>query len=145
MQKIINSWHSILDMPKRDLAWHRGDIAREFEEWKEAEGFINKWSELSDVAYTYTRAQWSGHEDVEFPFKKINLYIGFIYMLPKYSLRYSFYRVLGKRINKEAKLKEVRNPKKIEKLEHIANKYNLDPNKFKDEAEKLMKRWVFLK
>lgn len=66
-------------------------------------------------------------------------------MFPKYSLRYGFYRVLGKKIDKNVKLKEVRNPRKIEKLEHIARKYNLDPVRFKIEAEKLMKKWVFLK
>ncbi|KKR23674.1 MAG: hypothetical protein UT54_C0041G0009 [Candidatus Daviesbacteria bacterium GW2011_GWB1_39_5] len=145
MKNLIESWHSLLNMPKHDLAWHTEDIADEFEEFKEARGFIDKWSELSDVAYTYTRAQWSGHKNVEFPFKQINLYIGFLYMLPKYTLRWRFFRVLGEKFNKNIKITEVRNSKKIEKLEHIAKKYNLDPTKFKDEAKKLMKRWVFLK
>lgn len=145
MKKLIESWHSILNMPKCDLAWHTEDITDELEEFKEAKGLIHKWSELSDVAYTYTRAQWSGHKNVEFPFKKISLYIGFLYMLPKYTLRWRFFRVLGKKFDKNIKITEVRNPKKIEKLEHIAKKYNLDPIKFKDEAKKLMKRWVFLK
>jgi len=106
---------------------------------------INKWSELSDVAYTYTRAHWSGHTDIKFPLSKTNFYIGLLYMFPKYSLRYGFYRVLGRKIDKNAKLKEVRNPKKIEKLKFIASKYNLDPDKFTEEAKKLIKRWVFLK
>nr|AQS30182.1 hypothetical protein [uncultured bacterium] len=145
MMKIINKWHSILDMPKKDFYWHQADVLEELKELEEAEGLVNKWSELSDVVYTYTRAHWSGHTDIEFPLNKANFYIGLFYMFPKYSLRYGFYRVLGKKINKNAKLKEVRNPKKIEKLEHIAKKYNLDPIKFKDEAKKLIKRWVFLK
>src|SRR3989344_5053399 len=74
MKNLIESWHSLLNMPKHDLAWHTEDIADEFEEFKEARGFIDKWSELSDVAYTYTRAQWSGHKNVEFPFKIIIFY-----------------------------------------------------------------------
>jgi len=145
MKKIINKWHSILDMPIKDYYWHQADVLEELKELKEAEGLVNKWSELSDVAYTYTRAHWSGHTDIEFPLSKTNFYAGLLYMFPKYSLRYGFYRVLGRKIDKNVKLKEVRNPKKIEKLEHIAKKYNLDPIKFKDEAKKLIKRWVFLK
>ena len=59
MNKIINKWHSILDMPKKDFEWHREDI--------------------------------------------------------------------------------------IEKIEKMARKYNLNPEQFKLEANKLMKRWMFLK
>lgn len=145
MKKLVEYWHSTLDMPKYDLEWHIQDINDELGEWKEAEGLINKWSELSDVAYTYTRAQWSGHKNIKFPFKKLDLYIGFLYMFPKYTLRWKFFRVLGKRIDSNLKITEVRNPEKIEKLEDIAKKYNLDSIKFKNEAEKLMKKWVFLK
>lgn len=101
-------------------------------------------SELSDVAYTYTRAHWSGHTEIEYPLSKTNFYVGLLYMFPKYSLRYGFYRVLGRKIDKNVKITEVRNPKKLEKLEHIAKKYNLDPEIFKVEAEELKKRWIFL-
>jgi hypothetical protein len=145
MKKLINKWHSILDMPKNDLVWHEADVLDELKELKEAEGLLNKWSELSDVAYTYTRAHWSGHTEIKLPLSKINFYVGLLYMFPKYSLRYAFYRVLGKKIDKNVKLKEVRNPEKIEKLKVIALKYNLDPDRFTEEAKKLMKKWMFLK
>lgn len=145
MKYLINKWHSILDMPKKDFDWHQADIFAELKEFDEAKGMINKWSEISDVTYTYTRAHWSGHTDIKYPLTKIHFYVGLLYMFPKYSLRYKFYRILGKRIDKNAKLKEVRNPKKIEKLKHIARKYNLDEDKFEQEAKKLMAWWVFLK
>lgn len=145
MKSIINYWHSILDMPKKDYYWHQADVLEELREFEEAEGFINNWSEVSDVVYTYTRAHWSGHTDLKFPLSKINFYIGLLYMFPKYSLRYGFYRTLGHKIDKNVKLKEVRNPRKIEKLKFIANKYNLDGDKFTEEAKKLMKYWIFLK
>lgn len=145
MKKLINKWHSILDMPKNDLAWHEADVLDELEELKEAEGLIHKWSELSDVVYTYTRAHWSGHTEIKSPLSKINFYVGLLYMFPKYSLRWKFYRVLGKKFDKNIKITEVRNPKKIEKLKIIALKYNLDPDKFTEEAKKLMKKWMFLK
>jgi len=145
MNNMINKWHSILDMPKNDLDWHKADISDELEELNEAKGLINKWSELSDVAYTYTRAHWSGHTSIKYPLSKINFYVGLLYMFPKYTLRWKFYRVLGKKIDKNIKITEVRNPKKIEKLKVIAQKYNIDGEKFTQEAKKLMKRWIFLK
>ena len=145
MDNLINKWHSILDMPKRDLAWHKEDISDELQEFREAKGLINKWSELSDVVYTYTRARWSGHRTIEYPLGKIGFYIGLIYMFPKYTLRWRFFRVLGKKIDSNIKITEVRNPKKIEKLEKMARKYNLNPEQFKTEATKLMKKWIFLK
>jgi hypothetical protein len=145
MKKLINKWHTVLDMPKKDFEWHKADVADELQEFNEAKGLINKWSELSDVVYTYTRAHWSGHKNIGYPLSKISFYVGLLYMFPKYSLRYKFYKVLGKKIDKNVKITEVRNPKKIEKLEHIAKKYNLNPEIFKAEAKKLMKRWIFLK
>ncbi|TAL48919.1 hypothetical protein EPN83_02805 [Patescibacteria group bacterium] len=145
MNKLIKQWHTILDTPKRDLEWHKQDVLDELAEFKEARGLINRWSELSDVVYTCTRAQWSGHEDIEFPLKKQYFYIGLFYMFPKYTLRWKFYRVLGKKFDNNLKISEVRNPMKIEKLEKIAKKYNLDPIRFKYEAERIMRSWVFLK
>lgn len=145
MITIINKWHSILNMPKKDSEWHKVDVMEELKEFEETSGLLNKWSELSDVVYTYTRAHWSGHKNIEYPLSKISFCLGILYMFPKYTLRWKFYRVLGKKIDKNIKITEVRNPKKKEKLKHIALKYNLDPEQFVIEADKLMKRWVFLK
>ena len=141
---MINHWHSILNMPKNDRAWHERDIADELAEYREAEGLIDKWSELSDVAYTYTRARWSGHA-LDWPLNRSKFLIGLWYMFPKYSLRWYFYRVVGKKIDKAVKMTEVRNPQKLDKLETIAKKYNLDPEQFVAEARRIMKWWVFLK
>lgn len=44
----------MLNMPKYDEDWHKKDMADELAEYEEASGFIDTWSELSDVAYTYT-------------------------------------------------------------------------------------------
>ena len=142
---LIHKWHAYLDMEKNDIDWHIRDIQDELKELNEAKGIIHRWSEVSDVVYTYTRAKWSGHEQVEFPLKKIHFYIGLIYMFPKYTLRWKFFNKIGKSFDKNLKIAEVRNPKKIEKLERIANKYNLDQDLFKDRVKKLSKKWVFLK
>ena len=145
MKKLIEKWHSKLDMPKYDFVWHSQDTADEIQELNEAEGLICKWSELSDVVYTCTRANWSGHKNIKFPYNKLKFFIGTLYMIPKYTLRWNFFRTLGKKFNKDLKIKEVRNPKKVKKLENIAIQYNLDPKIFIDEAEKLMRFWFFLK
>lgn len=145
MEKIINYWHSILDMPKMDVDWHKNDILDELKELEEADGLIHKWSELSDIVYTYTCARWSGHKTIECPLNKICFFVGLFYMLPKYTLRWKFYRVLGRKINKNIKITEVRNPEKIEKLSVIAQKHNIAPEQLINEAKKLKKKWIFLK
>lgn len=63
-------WHSMLDMPKHDDAWHRQDVADEMKELAEAKGFFWRWSERSDVVYTVTRARWSGHRGFAWPLLK---------------------------------------------------------------------------
>lgn len=142
---LINRWHSMLNMPKYDEAWHKQDMADELAEYYEATSLIDTWSELSDVAYTYTRAKWSGHSTINFPISKILLPIGILYMIPKYTLRWRFFRKLGHRFNKDLHISEVRNPKKIEKLRVIAEKYNLNPEEFTLHATNLMRRYFFLK
>jgi hypothetical protein len=141
---LINKWHDMLGMPKYDEEWHRQDMVDELAEYDEASGFISTWSELSDVAYTYTRAKWSGHNSIGFPLSRIKLYIGIVYMILKYTLRWRFFRKLGHTFDKNLDISEVRNPKKIEKLTVIAEKYNLNPEEFTDRAKSLMRHRIFL-
>ena len=141
---LIHRWHSMLNMPKYDEAWHKQDLEDELAEYQEAKGFIDTWSELSDVSYTYTRAKWSGHTTFNFPLSRWRLYLGIIYMIPKYTLRWRFFRKLGQQFNKTLHISEVRNPKKIQKLKTIAEKYQLDPIEFSTKAETLLRRSVLL-
>lgn len=141
---LINKWHNMLDMPKYDEAWHKQDMADELAEYEEAHGFIDIWSELSDVAYTYTRAKWSGYNTIDFPLSRTLLPIGILYMIPKYTLRWKFFRNLGHQFDRNLNISEVRNSKKIEKLKVIAEKYNLDPEKFTQQAIRLMRHRIFL-
>jgi len=135
----------MLNMPRHDEAWHQQDLTDELAEYNEATGPIDRWSELSDVVYTYTRAHWSGHPSIAFPFSRARFFVGTFYMIPKYTLRWGFFRTLGRQFDAKLRISEVRNPKKIEKLEKIADKYNLDKNQFVTKAEQLMKYWPFLK
>lgn len=142
---LIHRWHTVLDMPKYDEAWHKDDLADELAEYHEANGLIDVWSELSDVAYTYTRAKWSGYHAFVFPLSWWQLCLGIIYMIPKYSLRWRFFRKLGHSLDKNINISEVRNPKKIAKLKVIAEKYNLDPGLFQTQAEKMLRRTFLLR
>jgi hypothetical protein len=142
---LIHRWHTTLNMPKYDEAWHVQDIADELAEYHEARGLVEKWSELSDIAYTYTRTNWSGHTNVILPISKPKYYIGLLYMFPKYTLRWRFFRALGHHFDKNLHLTEVRNPKKLEKLESMAQKHNLDPEQFKAEAARLLRKRILLK
>ncbi len=134
----------MLNMSKFDLAWHAEDLADELAEYQEALGVIATWSELSDVAYTYTRARWSGHPTITFPLKRHHLYLGIVYMLPKYTLRWRFFRKLGHQFDTSLHISEVRNPKKLHKLYTIAEKYHLNPDLFAERAEKLLRRSILL-
>lgn len=140
---VISAWHGLLDMPKYDKAWHIQDLADELEEYNQETKLFKRWSELSDVVYTCTRGQWSGH-DIEFPFSKKQLLIGSVYMFPKISARYMFFRRAGKKANSKSPLKEVRNPKKTHKLHFIAEKYDLDKQNFQSICEKQLKYWPLL-
>ena len=142
---LIHRWHTILNMHKYDEAWHKQDMEDELAEYHEAVGIIDIWSELSDVAYTYTRAKWSGYENINFPLSKWRLYIGIIYMVPKYTLRWRFFRKIGHQFDKNLHISEVRNPKKVTKLVSIAERYHLDPDLFQARAEEMLKRSFLLK
>lgn len=142
---LINRWHTKLNMPKYDEEWHKEDMADELAEYQEAVFFVDIWSELSDVVYTHTRAKWSGHTNINFPLSSWQFYLGVIYMIPKYSLRWRFFRKLGHQFDKNLNITEVRNPRKIEKLKNIAEKYNLPPEAFQIRAEKMLRNNFLLR
>lgn len=140
MFRPIHSWHTTLNMPKHDHAWHEKDLRDELTEYHEARGPLHTWSELSDVVYTYTRARWSGHDTIIFPFSNPLFALGTLYMIPKYTLRWKFFRTLGHRLDPNLHITEVRNPEKDEKLRQIAVRYGIDPARFVEEAHALMHR-----
>ncbi len=142
---IIHRWHTILNMPRYDEVWHTQDMTDELTEYNEASGVIDSWSELSDVAYTYTRANWSGHKNIKFPLSKWQFYLGIVYMIPKYTLRWRFFRKLGHQFDKNLNISEVRNPRKITKLIVLAEKYHLDPTLFQIRAEEMLRHTFLLK
>lgn len=131
-------------MPARELDWHVEDQAGEVAELMEARGIVDRWSEYADVVYTTVRARKDGY-DLAFPYTKLHFMYGSIYMFPKYTLRSLFYQSAGKKAGVGSMVHEVRNPKKIHKLYHIAGKYDLDPEKFAEICQRQLRYWPLLK
>lgn len=107
---MVNVWHKWLKMTKHDFSWHQQDIEDELSEYRQERKVFKKWSELSDIVYTYTRAKYSGH-NLNFPLSFWLYPIGLIYMYPKYTLRFLFYLSAGKKIDPTIKIRAVGNPK----------------------------------
>ncbi len=138
---ITKYWHNWLGMKKHGLAWHQADIDDELTELNEAHSFIERWSEKSDVVYTYTRARWAGHQDINFPLITSDYLVGWVYMIPKYSMRWFFFKTAGRKL--DAEVHAVRNPRKIYKLHEIAEKNKLDPLEFEKICVAQLRYWKY--
>ncbi len=140
---IVERWHTWVNQPKFDKAWHEQDVADELQELREARGLIARWSELSDVVYTVTRARWSGHV-LTYPIPRWQVPAGYLYMYPKYSSRALFFRRAGKKAGAPQVVQSVRNPRKVQKLEKIAELNGVDPAVFVDVCTQMLRRWPLL-
>jgi hypothetical protein len=140
---MLNKWHDWLAMPRENLAWHRSDIDDELTEYEQEKNLFKKWSELSDIVYTSTRAQWTDHK-LDFPLSKSKYFIGLIYMYPKYSSRFLFFKRASKKAGAKNPIHEVRNPKRIAKLEEIAGRNGLDKDKFLKVCKNQLRFWPLL-
>lgn len=140
---LVNWWHSKLDMKRYDQAWHESDMADELAEYHEETRWLKKWSELSDVAYTYGRSLWDGCS-VDFPLPKALYPLGLMYMFPKYTGRWLFFRRAGKKAGAKKAVHEVRNPQKVHKLHTIAERNDIDPVVFTEICQKQLRHWILL-
>jgi hypothetical protein len=140
---MINKWHDWINMKWHDKEWHENDLAEELTEYYEETKIIKKWSELSDVVYTYTRGRWGGY-DIQFPFKKWQFYLGLVYMFPKYTDRWLFFRAAGRKAGAKNDLHAVRNPRKTHKLHKVAENNGVDKEKFQRICENQLKYWPLL-
>jgi hypothetical protein len=140
---MIEKWHTVLGMERHDLTWYESDLEDELTEYHNERKLIARWSELSDIVYVCTRAKWSGNY-IPFPFTKSLLYLGMIYMIPKYTGRWLFFRTAGRKLKAQTVVREVRNPKKTRKLHLIAEKNGIDAQAFQEVCEKQLKYWPLL-
>ena len=145
MQITFTWWHDILGMPKYDRQWHVQDIKEEYEELLVARGWIEHWSEYSDVVYTLTRARWSGYVDVQSPINCLQFVYGSVYMFPKITLRFWYYQRAAKKAGYNGRVTEIRNPQKEHKVREIADKYGIDADAFVRVCRNQLKYWPLLK
>lgn len=143
--KLLNRWHDWLGMDKFDRDWHASDMADELAEYHEETNLIKKWSEASDVVYTYTRSRWSGHH-LDFPLGKTAFCLGLLYMFPKYNGRFLFFRAAGRKAGATPDIRCVRNPKKLHKLDDIVSyqQIKVDLQELKTICQKMLRRWPLL-
>lgn len=135
------AWHKWLDMAKYDKAWHVQDLKEEYQEYKEAKGWRERWSELSDLVYCCGRARSRGYK-IDFPLSRWKFFLGCLYMYPKYTSRFLFFRTAGRKLG--AEIHEVRNPRKTHKLKDIAERYEVDPDNFVKICEDQLRFWPLL-
>lgn len=140
---LIQKWFSKLELSKHDKAFFERQIADEFKELKEAKGLCNKWSELSDIVFNYARGRFdNGIQDLEFPLPYLYYYIGLVYGYPKFTLRWLFFKRVGKKFG--VSINELRNWKKVEKLKKIAQKYKIPELEFIEEVHRISKWHIFI-
>jgi hypothetical protein len=135
-------WHRTLRMKHFSLDWHIEDMTGELEEYHDADGWLHHWSELSDVVYTHSRTTVYDGYEMDFPLSLFHYMAGLPYMYGKYSSRWLFYHLVGKKFGSD--VRAVLNPKKEEKLRRVAGFFDLPPDEFVTECIKLQKKWLFL-
>jgi hypothetical protein len=137
----MRNWHSMLRLPKYHRKWYRDRLYEELRERRTAKTKIELLSETSDVIYILQRAYYDG-----FPLRSLKQHhsLAMMYMVLKYTSRWSFYRVCGFLANAHSPIREVINPKKDKKLLEIASRSDVDPKKFMKIACFLRNFWPFL-
>lgn len=127
-------------------SWYSDRVREELLEVEEAKTRLEKLSETSDVFFSISRAQYDGFPvDEELPplcSPRYNLLV-YAYMLAKFTMRWAFYLTaarLCKAPNYDM-VRETRNPMKDYKLRLIAERYQIDPEKFVRVATRLRRAW----
>jgi hypothetical protein len=141
---ILRRWYRMLALPRQPPTWYRAGLQEEEQELEEANTFVDKLSESSDVYFVLVRAQYDG-----FPIKKLPPFAVrdipiYGYMMAKLTSRWAFYQTAGVLSGAGYKVREVVNPKKGYKLEQVASRHHIDPTAFKRVAKRLRRFWPLL-
>lgn len=134
-------WFTMLSLQRQShAAWHRDRLREELCERRLAEKRWEKLSEASDVLISITRAQYDG-----FPTRNPSCLSGlrsspiYMYMLAKYTSRWSFYKVAAVLCNSRhwKLVNEVVNPSKDRKLNEVAFRHDIDQTDFQRVSRQL--------
>ncbi|KAI0912382.1 hypothetical protein F4823DRAFT_634378 [Ustulina deusta] len=141
---VLNQWHKLLNLPRQSpISWHRDRFHEEVAELRDAKTRLEKLSEASDVFFALSRAKYDGFPIGNMPPFRIHHIPIYAYMLAKYTSRWAFYRVLALLCKAPScsTVREVVNPSKDNKLEVVARRHNIDPEKFTSMGRKLRRVW----
>ncbi|KAI1132609.1 hypothetical protein F5Y10DRAFT_261029 [Nemania abortiva] len=141
---VLFQWHKLLGLPRQSpRSWHQDRFREELEELDEAENWLDRISESSDVLFAISRAKYDGFPIEDLPRLRLGNVAIYAYMLAKYTSRYAFYRTLAFLCGAPAHstVREVVNPTKDQKLEAVARRHHIDPEKFKSFGRRLRQFW----
>lgn len=148
VELLLRRWYRFLNLPRQTLpSWYRQRLYEELQERRAAKTFWRRLSETSDVFFSISRAQYDG-----FPVRRLPPFVAsrhsllYAYMLSKYTLRWTFYRVVARLCNgsNHSSVREVVNPGKDLKLEEVASRHHMDLAKFCRIGRQLRRVWPLL-
>ncbi|KAI0969475.1 hypothetical protein F4678DRAFT_481075 [Xylaria arbuscula] len=143
-RRILNKWHKLLNLPRQSpRSWHCDRFREELVELHDAKTRLEKLSEASDVFFALSRAKYDGFPITDMPAFRIHHIAIYGYMLAKYTSRWAFYRVLALLCTapSHSTVREVVNPSKDSKLEVVARRHSIDPEKFVSIGRQLRRVW----
>ena len=145
---LLKRWHGMLGLSRQSPpSWYRGRLREELRERRFANTRWQKLSEASDVFFSSSRAQYDGFPVRKVPSSATSRHVLiYAYMLAKFTLRWSFYRIAAIMCNTPHydSVREVVNPSKDQKLEEVASRHQIDPVEFKRVGSKLRRVWPLL-
>ncbi|EED18670.1 conserved hypothetical protein [Talaromyces stipitatus ATCC 10500] len=125
-------WHGVLGLQRqKPHSWHFDRLREEEQELREAQAYLEKISEASDVIFSISRAQHDGFNIQPLPsFFDRKYMLAYPYMFGKFSSRWLFYITASLLCRAPHIVREVVNPTKNEKLLQVATRHQIDPVRF---------------
>lgn len=146
--RLLRQWFGLLGLSRQSPpSWYRDRLREELSERRTATTRLAKLSETSDVFFAIIRAQHDGFAVRKLPpFSTSCHALVYMYMVPKYTLRWQFYRLAARLCNtpNHKRVCEVVNPGKDHKLEEVAFRHRIDPPAFVRVGRQLRRFWPLM-
>lgn len=144
MSSFLRRWHKMLGLARQSPVWHRERLIEELEERRLAITWLHQISETADVIFTISRANYECSQIAQMPPHMTASWQGIVnhsYMLAKFTSRWAFYQTVAFLCGcaHYSSVREVVNPAKDSKLGQVAQRHNIDPDKFTRVAHKLLR------
>lgn len=139
----LSKWHTFLAMPRHDRKWYRQRFREELAELRQSSHTLDRLSETADVLYALQRSVHDHYPISSSVKTKPAHIVPLIYMMCKYSSRWTFYRFCGWMSGGSSHpISEVMNPAKDSKIRIVAERSNLkNTERFVKIAKGLRRFW----